>query len=281
MSAIDEVKQKLDIAEVIGQYATLKKAGRNLSALCPFHSEKHPSFFVYPEQQSWHCFGACNTGGDVFAFVMKKEGLDFGEALRLLARRAGVTLPSYAAAEGKKEEKEEFFLANDAAALYYHNLLLNSPAAAKAKSYVEKRGFTAKTISDFQIGFSLDSWDALKLYLMEKGHSEKTLITAGLLVEAEKGKPFDFFRGKLMIPIRDARGRVTGFGARVLDDSLPKYINSPQTPTFDKSGTLYGIDRTAAGIRKQDKAIIMEGYMDVIMAHQCGVTNAVASMGTA
>jgi len=281
MSAIDEVKQKIDIAEVIGQYAALKKAGRNLTALCPFHSEKHPSFFVYPEQQSWHCFGACNTGGDVFAFVMKKEGLDFGEALRLLARRVGVTLPSKMEPEGKKEEKEEFYKANEAAALYFHNLLLNSPAAAKAKSYIEKRGLSASTIADFQLGFSLDSWDALKLYLLERGHSEKTLLTAGLLVEAENGKTHDRFRGKLMFPIREIRGRVTGFGARVLDDSLPKYVNSPQTPTFDKSGTLYGIDRAAAVIRKRDAAIIMEGYMDVIMAHQNGVTNAVASMGTA
>jgi DNA primase len=201
MSAIDEVKQKIDIAEVIGQYTTLKKAGRNLTAICPFHSEKHPSFFVYPEQQSWHCFGACNTGGDVFAFLMKKEGLDFGEALRQLAQRGGVTLPSRVEPGENKEEKEEFYRANDAAAMYYHNLLLNSPAAAKAKNYIEKRGFTAKTISDFQIGYSLDTWDALKLYLMEKGHSEKTLVTAGLLYEDEKGKTNDRFRGKLMIPI--------------------------------------------------------------------------------
>ncbi len=284
MSAIDEVKQKIDIVEVIGQYATLKKAGRNLTALCPFHSEKHPSFFVYPEQQSWHCFGACNTGGDVFAFIMKKEGLDFGEALRQLALKAGVTLPSFSGrieTAGKKEEKEEFYQVNEAAALYFHNLLLNATAAVKAKSYVEKRGFTAKTIADFQLGFSLDSWDAIKLYLGERGHSEETMLTAGLLIKAEDGRTYDRFRGKLMFPIRDIRGRVTGFGARVLDDSLPKYVNSPQTPTFDKSGTLYSIDRAAAEIRKQDKAIIMEGYMDVIMAHQNGVTNAVASMGTA
>jgi DNA primase len=284
MSAIDEVKQKIDITEVIGQYATLKKAGRNLTALCPFHSEKHPSFFVYPEQQSWHCFGACNTGGDVFAFIMKKEGLDFGEALRQLALKAGVTLPSKMETAGKKEEKEEFYQVNEAAALYFHNLLLNATAAAKAKSYVEKRGFTAKTIADFQLGFSLDSWSAgggLKLYLGERGYSEETMLTAGLLIKAEDGRTYDRFRGKLMFPIHDIRGRVTGFGARVLDDSLPKYINSPQTPTFDKSSTLYGIDRAAAEIRKQDKAIIMEGYMDVIMAHQNGVTNAIASMGTA
>jgi len=281
MSVIDEVKQKLDIAEVVGSYVTLKKAGRNLTAPCPFHSEKTPSFFVFPERQSWHCFGACNTGGDIFAFVMKKEGLEFGEALRLLAQRAGVTLPTRAEPGIPKEEKEEYFQANEAAALYYHNLLINSPAAAKAKSYIEKRGLTPKTISDFQMGYSLDSWDALKLYLMEKGHSEKTLVTAGLLYQDEQGKSHDRFRNKLMIPIRDNRGRVTGFGARVLDDSLPKYVNSPQSPTFDKSGTLYGIDRAAAEIRKNDAAIIMEGYMDVIMAHQCGVTNAVASMGTA
>lgn len=280
MSIIDEVKQKLDIVEVIGQYVTLKKAGRNLTTLCPFHSEKHPSFFVYPEQQSWHCFGACNTGGDVFAFIMKKERLDFGETLRMLAQRVGVTLPSRAPEE-KKEKKEEFFKVNEAAAVYFHNLLINAPAGAGAKSYVEKRGFTPKTITDFQLGFALDSWDALKNYLKEKGHSEETAITAGLLIKGEDGRTYDRFRGKLMIPIRDIKGRVTGFGARVLDDSLPKYVNSPQSPTFDKSSTLYGIDRAVTAIRKQDRAIIMEGYMDVITAHQQGVTEAVASMGTA
>jgi DNA primase len=281
MSVIDEVKQKIDIVEVIGQYTALKKAGRNLTALCPFHSEKNPSFFVYPEQQSWHCFGACNTGGDVFAFIMRKEGLDFGEALRMLAQRAGVTLPSRTGPPEKKEEKEEFYNANDAAARYYHNLMLNSPAAARARDYAVKRGFTLKTIADFQLGFSLDSWDALKNYLKEKGHREETVLTAGLLIKGEDGRSYDRFRGKLMFPIRDSRGRVSGFGARVLDDSLPKYVNSPQTPTFDKSGTLYGIDRAAAEIRKQDRAIIMEGYMDVIMAHQNGIGNAVACMGTA
>jgi DNA primase len=281
MSTIDEVKQKIDIVEVIGQYVTLKKAGRNLTAPCPFHSEKHASFFVFPERQSWHCFGACATGGDVFAFVMKKEGIEFGEALRLLADKAGVVLPTFTQPGPKKEEKEELFRANEAAALYYNNLLLNSPAAEKARKYIAKRGFTAKTIADFQLGFSLDAWEALKTHLIERGHSEADLLTAGLLYQGDTGKTTDRFRGKLMIPIHDIKGRVTGFGSRVLDDSQPKYINSPQTPTFDKSATLYGIDRAAADIRKQDAAIIMEGYMDVIMAHQCGVTNAVASMGTA
>jgi DNA primase len=280
MSTIDEVKQKLDITEVVGSYVTLKKAGRNFTAPCPFHSEKTPSFFVFPERQSWHCFGACNTGGDIFAFVMKKEGVEFGEALRLLAQRAGVVIPTRAEPGIPREEKDEYFNANEAAALYYHNLLLNSPAAAKAKAYIEKRGLNGQTISDFQLGYAMDSWDALKLYLMQKGHSEKTLVTAGLLYQDEHGKTHDRFRNKLMIPIKDARGRVTGFGSRVLDDSQPKYVNSPQSPTFDKSGTLYGIDRAAAEIRKKEYAIIMEGYMDVIMAHQFGVSNAVASMGT-
>ena len=280
MSTIDEIKQKLDITDVIGSYVTLKKAGRNLTAVCPFHSEKTPSFFVFPEKQSWHCFGACSTGGDIFAFVMKKEGAEFGEALRILAQRAGVILPTRIEPGIPKEEKEEYYSANEAAAVYYHNLLLNSPAAAKAKNYIEKRGLTVNTINDFQLGYALDSWDALKLYLMGKGHTEKTLVTAGLLYQDEKGKTHDRFRNKLMIPIKDARGRVTGFGSRVLDDSLPKYINSPQSPTFDKSGTLYGIDRATAEIRKKEFAIIMEGYMDVIMAHQFGVSNAVASMGT-
>ncbi len=281
MGAIDEVKQRTDIVEVVSQYTALKKAGRNLTALCPFHSEKHPSFFVYPEQQSWHCFGACNTGGDVFSFVMRKESLGFGEALRLLAQRAGISLPSRMEREGDKEEKEVLYQINEAAALYFNNLLLNSPGAEKARGYVASRGFSPQTVADFQLGFSLDSWESLKQYLLERGYSESKLLTAGLLIETENGKTHDRFRGKLMFPIRDIKGRTIGFGARVLDDSLPKYTNSPQTPTFDKSSSLYAIDLAAASIRKQDTAIIMEGYMDVITAHQNGITNVVASMGTA
>lgn len=280
MSAIDEVKQRTDIVDVVSQYTALKKAGRNLTALCPFHSEQHPSFFVYPEQQSWHCFGACNTGGDVFAFVMRKEGVGFGEALRLLAQRAGVSLPSRMEREGGREEKEELYQINETATLYFNNLLLNSPAAKKARSYVASRGFLPQTVTDFQLGFSLDSWESLKQHLLERGHSESTILTAGLLIEAENGKTHDRFRGKLMFPIRDIKGRTIGFGARVLDDSLPKYTNSPQTPTFDKSSSLYGIDLAAAAIRQQHTAIIVEGYMDVITAHQKGINNVVASMGT-
>jgi len=281
MSVIDEVKQKTDIIEVISQYTTLTKSGRTFRALCPFHSEKHPSFFVYPEQQSWHCFGACSTGGDVFSFVMKKQGLDFGEALRLLAQRAGVTIPSRFEQETKKDERERLYQLNEAATQYFHNLLLNSQAGEKARNYVAGRGFSPKTITDFQLGFSLNSWEALKQYLLEGDYTESELLEAGLIVQTEEGKPHDRFRNRLMFPIKDARGRTMGFGARVLDDSLPKYLNSPQTPLFDKSSNLYGINLATPAIKQQNLAIIVEGYMDVITAHQNGFNNVVATMGTA
>ncbi|MFC1940566.1 DNA primase [Chloroflexota bacterium] len=281
MSTIDEVKQRTDIIEVISQYTTLTKAGRNFRALCPFHSEKRPSFFVYPEQQSWHCFGACNTGGDVFSFVMKKEAIDFGEALRLLAQRAGITIQPQFGQDTRKDEKERIYKVNEAASQYFHNLLLNSPAGEKAKSYVASRDITAKTITDFQLGYSPNSWEELKKYLLERGYTESELLEAGLILATEEEKTHDRFRNRLMFPIRDTRGNVTGFGARALDDSLPKYLNSPQTPVFDKSGTLYGINLATSSIRQQDLAVIVEGYMDVITAHQNGFSNVVASMGTA
>ena len=281
MGVIEEVKQKTDIVEVVSQYASLKKAGRNLTALCPFHSEKHPSFFVYPEQQSWHCFGACNTGGDVLSFVMKKEGITFGEALRLLAQRAGVIIPSRPEAAGKQEERDELYQINEAAVQYFHNALINSSAGEKARSYVASRGFTAKTTTDFQLGFSLNNWEALKQHLLERDYTEDKLLAAGLILTGDDGKTHDRFRNRLMFPILDIRGHTIGFGARALDDSMPKYLNSPQTETFDKSATLYGLNLATKAIRQQDAAVIVEGYIDVITAHQNGITNVVASMGTA
>jgi len=280
MSVIDEVKQRTDIIEVISQYTTFKKAGRTFRALCPFHSEKHSSFFVYPEQQSWHCFGACSTGGDIFSFIMKKEGIDFGDALRLLAQKAGVTIPSRSEPEAGKEERERLYQVNQAAAQYFHNLLLNSPVGEKAREYFASRGFSPKTVTDFQLGFSLNSWDALKQYLMERGHTESELLTAGLIIETEAGGTHDRFRNRLMFPIADVRRRIVGFGARVLDDSLPKYLNSPQTLIFNKSSCLYGINLATAAIRQQNLVVIVEGYMDVITAHQNSFNNVVASMGT-
>ncbi|MFC1952684.1 DNA primase [Chloroflexota bacterium] len=280
MSVIDEVKQQVDIVEVVSQYTSLKKAGRNLTALCPFHSEKAPSFFVYPEQQSWHCFGACNTGGDAFSFVMKKENIDFGEALRLLAQRAGIVIPSRLEPDPAKEEKERLYQVNEAAALYFHNLLLDSPEGKKAREYLDGRGLSQKAISDFLLGFSLNSWEALKQYLLEKDYSESEILEAGLLVETEGSKTHDRFRNRLVFPINDGRGRTIGFGARVLDDSLPKYVNSPQTPLFDKSGIIYGLHLATQAIRQQELAVLVEGYMDVITAHQNGFHNVVAAMGT-
>ena len=280
MSVIDEVKQRTDIVEVAGQYTTLAKAGRNFKGLCPFHSEKHASFLVYPEQQSWHCFGACSSGGDVFSFVMKREGISFGDALRLLAERASVTIPSPAEQGADKEKNDRMFKANEAAAQYFHHLLVNSPSGEGARSYIARRGLSAETISIFQLGYSLNSWDALKQYLAERGYSESELVTAGLVVEGEPGNSHDRFRNRLMFPIGDIRGRTTGFGARALDDSQPKYINSPETPIFYKSSCPYGINLAREAIRKQDRAVFVEGYMDVITAHQSGFGNVIASMGT-
>nr|MBC8477068.1 DNA primase [Dehalococcoidia bacterium] len=286
MSEVDEVKQKIDIVEVIGQHVKLTKSGRNFRALCPFHSEKAPSFYVFPERQSWHCFGACNTGGDVFSFIMKQQGIDFGEALRLLAEQTGVTLPSRVRLDARKDERERLHQVNEAAATYFHDQLLSSPDAAKARDYLLRRGFTADTVAAFQLGYGPDRWEALKQHLAERGYSESELVDAGLVVETDAGSATggntrDRFRNRLMFPIHDARGRTTGFGARVLDDSLPKYTNSPQTLVFDKSGTLYALHLAAPAIRKQDRAILVEGYMDVITAHQNDFRNVIASMGTA
>jgi DNA primase len=280
MSVIDEVKQKLDIVDIVGQYVQLKKAGRNFKASCPFHSERTPSFFVFPERQTWHCFGACGTGGDAFSFIMRKEGVEFGEALRLLARQAGVTIPSRFDRDTRKDEKERIYQANQAAARFFHDLLLSSPEAARARDYLQRRGFRTETVSAFKLGFARNAWEALKQHLTERGFTDGELIAAGLLVEMDDGRTRDRFRNRLIFPIHDSAGRVTGFGARVLDDSLPKYTNSPQTLVFDKSGTLYGIDLAADSIRRQDQAVLVEGYMDVITAHQNGFRNVVASMGT-
>jgi DNA primase len=282
MSVIAEVKQRLDIVDFISEYVTLQKAGRNFKGLCPFHSEKHASFFVFPEQQSWHCFGACGTGGDIFSFIMRKEGIDFGQALRLLAQRGGVTLSSSEGpSKAETEKRKRLFQINEAATEYYHHVLCAAKIGATAGSYLTKRNIMPETIKEFRLGFSHDAWETIKNYLLGKGYTERELIEAGLLIEREEGGSYDRFRNRLMFPICDIQGRVTGFGARVLDDSLPKYINSPQTPVFDKSDSLYGIDKAKSAIRKKASVIIVEGYMDALTAHQHDWQNVVGSMGTA
>jgi DNA primase len=278
MSVIDEVKQRIDIVELVGQYVPLQQAGRNFKALCPFHNEKTPSFIVFPERQSWHCFGACASGGDIFTFLMKRENLEFGEALRLLAERAGVALgsPSHPEEDARRQRLRE---ANEAAAQYFHQALLGSSAGQVARDYLASRGLDGPAIEAFELGYAPSSWEALKEHLTGRGFSEEEVLAAGLLVEGERG-PYDRFRARLMFPIRDHRGRVVGLGARALDESLPKYLNTPQTPIFDKGAILYGLDRAKEHIRRQELAVIVEGYMDAIAAHQHGLGNVVASMGT-
>jgi DNA primase len=284
MSAVDEVKSRLDIVEVVGGYVQLQKAGRHFKANCPFHNEKTPSFYVYQDKQNWHCFGACATGGDVISFVSRRENLDFQGALRLLAERAGVELRSEPAAASRRQEVKSLQDANEAASIFFHGLAQTS---ARARAYVEERGLDAKTVSDFQIGYAPQGWETLRNHLTSRGYSEAQLVEVGLLVEGDPSRPpYDRFRDRLIIPIRDDRGGVAGFGGRVLPGSDSesqgaKYINTPQTELFDKSSILFGLDRAKDDIRRLGIAVIVEGYMDVIAAHQHGYKNVVASMGTA
>ena len=283
MSAVDEVKQRLDIVQVISAYVPLKKAGRNYKGLCPFHSEKTPSFIVFPDSQRWHCFGACGTGGDVVSFIMKRENLSFGEALKLLAARAGVQLqPPTPQQEAEADERRRLWDLNRQAAEYFHRLLVESSEGAAARAYLEKRGLRPETLRAFQVGYARDDWQALGSHLKAIGWREEELLQAGLVIEREDGSgTYDRFRGRIVFPIRDARGRVCGFGGRVLGQSEPKYLNTPQTPVFDKGSVLFGIDLAREAIRRAETAVLVEGYMDVLMAHQAGFRNVVATMGTA
>ena len=281
MGVIDEVKERLDIVDVVSSYVQIKKAGRNYKGLCPFHSEKTPSFIVFPETQTWKCFG-CGAGGDVFSFVMQRENSEFGEVLRQLAERAGVPLePQREGAASEARLKDRLRKINAGAAEYFHHLLLHSPEAARARDYVGKRGISDETREHFHLGYARDEWQALGNHLFGKGYSWQDMLRAGLVIERDTDGTYDRFRGRLIFPIRDRAGYVVGFGARSLDESLPKYLNSPQTDLFDKSAVLYGIDRAKKAIREQALAIVVEGYMDVLMAHQHGRSNVVASMGTA
>ena len=284
MSVIDEIKDRLDIVEVISSYIPLQKAGQNYKALCPFHSEKTPSFVVFPNSQRWHCFGACSEGGDIFTFVMKREGWDFRTALEELARRAGVELqPRTPAQEQAEEEADRLRGLLMAAAQYYNHLLRHASEAEAARAYVARRGLDEATVERFLLGYSLSGWERTRAYLTERGYTIEELIKAGLLVQREDGSStYDRFRDRLMIPIRDARSRMIGFGARTLDpEGVPKYLNSPQTSLFDKSRTLYGLDLAGQAIRREDRVVIVEGYMDVMQSHQAGFANVVAQMGTA
>jgi DNA primase len=286
MTQVEQIKSKLDIVDFIGETVKLRKSGRSYSGLCPFHAEKTPSFHVFPDSQNWRCFGACATGGDIFAYVMKRENVEFGEALRILAQRAGVELaartPGDAAEDARINKLREI---NEAAARYWHNLLVNSPAAQSVRAYLAERAITEQSIVNFQLGFAPDSWDALSRFLQSRGYLPADIHAAGLTGERDGdtgGGYYDRFRNRLVFPIRDIKGQTLGFGGRALSaEQQPKYLNSPQTPLFDKSSILYAIDMAREAIRAAGVAVIVEGYVDALMAHQTGFKNVVASMGTA
>ncbi len=285
MSVTEEIKSRLDIVDVVSETVNLRKSGRSYAGFCPFHpNTRTPAFYVFPETQTWHCFGACAEGGDLFSYVMKREGMDFKEALRVLAQKAGVTLDE-AQPVDKAQKAAEDRLGDllAAAAEYFYQLLLHAPQAEAARQYVTGRQLSPETQAHFQIGFALDSWDQCRTHFTAQGYTDDDLLDAGLLTEnPDKGTRYDRFRNRLMIPIRDGNGRIVGFGARTLDpDGVPKYLNSPQTKLFDKSNLLFGLDGAKRSIREARQAVIVEGYMDVMQAWQAGFRNVVAQMGTA
>ncbi|MBE0408258.1 MAG: DNA primase [Anaerolineales bacterium] len=291
MSSLDEIKSRIDIVDLISESVQLRRTGKNYTGFCPFHSNtRTPAFVVFPETGTWRCFGQCNDGGDIFGFVMKKEGWDFSEALRRLAERAGVVLrPPTPAEQAAAEEHEGLRAMLEEAATYFHHNLVNTAEGKSALEYLrQKRGLTGKTIEAFGLGYALNSWEALTNHFMSKGYKQDDLVACGLVSEREgegglgDGGVYDRFRNRIMFPIRDDRGRMAGFGARCLDpEDMPKFLNSPQTPIFDKGGLLYGLDRARKSIRSNDRALIVEGYLDVIALHQAGYNNAVSPMGTA
>ena len=277
MSVVDDIKGRLDILDVVSRYAQIQRSGRSYKALCPFHTEKTPSFHVFPDRQSWRCFGACATGGDVFSFVMRIENLEFGEALRSLADQTGVKL---AEARAQKGQGDVLYSINESAMEHFRTLLSSRREGSRAREYLKKRGLNQETIDRFQLGVSPGDGESLKAHLSSKGHTEEELALAGVVTKGQGAAYRDLFRRRLVFPIRDAEGRLCGFGGRALDDSNPKYLNTPRSPVFDKGQILYAL-HMARDAAKEDGIVIVEGYMDAVMAHQHGFSNVVASMGTA
>lgn len=288
MSTIDEIKIRIDIADLVSETVQLRRSGKNYTGFCPFHSNtRTPAFVVFPETGTWRCFGQCNEGGDIFGFVMKKEGWDFSEALRYLADRAGVELESLTPEQQTAVEEHEHLRALlEIAVAYYRHNLFNTPAGKSVLDYLhQERALKDETIEAFGLGYAPDSWEAGLTHFKAKGYQEADLIAVGLVTERESEDGagiYDRFRHRIMFPIRDERGRMAGFGARIVNpEDVPKFLNSPQTDLFDKGRILYGLDRARKGIREQDQVVIVEGYLDVIALHQEGFTNAVSPMGTA
>ena len=275
---LNEVRQSNDIVDVISQYVHLKRSGRNFFGLCPFHNEKSPSFSVSPDKQIFHCFG-CGVGGNVITFVSQIEGLNFVETVQMLAERANIQLPTLQNNGDTQREilKDKVYKVNEFTAEYYHQNLYK-PQAKMAQEYVKKRQLTNETLKSFRIGFS-GKFDELYKELKKQGFQEQEILESGLVNKNERGQYIDRYRNRLMFPICDARGRVIAFGGRVLDDSKPKYINSPENVVYSKGRHLFGLNVAKKGDTK--KLLIVEGYMDVISLHQRGITNVVAPLGTA
>ncbi|MGE5620407.1 MAG: DNA primase [Sphingomonadaceae bacterium] len=276
---VDQIRARVDVVDVISEKVTLKKAGKSLKGLCPFHVEKTPSFIVFPETGTWHCFG-CGAGGDLFTFVMRSENVQFGEALALLAARAGVELQPGRRESRADEGLEKLYAINGAAAAYFASML-ESPAGSRVRDYLQGRGFSPEGVRLFRIGFAPDAGAGLAHHLLQQGFGRSDLLLAGVVGENESGGLYDRFRNRLMFPIADASGKLVGFGGRALSpEGHPKYLNTPQTPLFDKGSCLYAIDLARREIRQTGQAVIVEGYADAVIAHQYGFRNVVAALGT-
>ncbi len=278
---LNEIQDRCDIVEIVSSYIPLKPAGRNFKTNCPFHHEKTPSFVVSPDKQIFHCFG-CNSGGNVFNFIRQYEKIEFIDAVKMLAQKTGVKLPEY-----KKERKEDdslvslIYSVNDIASNYYASVLEKSSPSSDIRRYIDKRGLEEVVVKKFKLGYADSSWRSLTDYLLKRGVTIDTALKAGLTLKGKDNSFYDLFRSRLIFPIYDARGKVIGFGARVLGDSLPKYINSPETLIYKKAHHLYGLNFAKSFIREKGFAIITEGYLDVIASHQYGINNTISSLGTA
>ena len=284
MSVIDEIKARVDIVDLVSETVQLRRSGKNYTGFCPFHSNtRTPAFAVFSDTGTWRCFGQCNEGGDIFGYMMKREGVDFSDALRILADKAGVELkPQTPKEQAAAEEYDHLRLLLEEAATFFRHQLLNTPPGQAVLEYLQQRGINAESVEAFGLGYAPNAWEMMSSHFRGKGYREHDLLQAGLVSERDGGGVYDRFRHRLMFPIRDERGRMAGFGARILNpDDVPKFLNSPQTPVFDKGRLLYGLDRARKTIRSQEQAVIVEGYLDVIALHQAGFTNAVSPMGTA